>query len=54
MLRKYVIAPLLAVSLAGAAALATSSDENCCRNVNDDGKLVCTITGQVLETCCCK
>lgn len=49
-----VAVPLLGIGLAGAAALATAQNDECCCVVNDDGKLVCTETGQVLETCCCE
>ena len=57
MLRKVLIAlavPAMGLALAGAAALAAPSGDGCCCIVNDAGQLVCTITGGVLETCCCK
>ncbi len=49
-----LVAPVMGLALAGAAALATPADDGCCCIVNDTGQLVCTITGEVLETCCCK
>ena len=48
-----LVAPVMGVALAGAAALATPADDGCCCIVNDTGQLVCTITGEVLESCCC-
>ena len=48
-----LVAPVMGLALAGAAALATPADDRRCGIVNDTGQLVCTITGEVLETCCC-
>jgi len=53
-LTAMVVTALGVVALAGAAALATPSDDGCCCITNDQGQLVCTITGEVLKTCCCK
>ncbi len=30
------------------------TDDDCCCVTNDQGKLVCTITDEVLEECCCE
>ncbi len=49
-----MIVPLLGVGLAGAAALTPPGDDGCCCIVNDAGQLVCTITGGVLQKCCCE
>lgn len=57
MLRKVLIAlaiPAAGLALAGAAAAASPRADGCCCITNDAGQLVCTITGEVLETCCCK
>ncbi len=45
--------PVLGIALAGTVALATPGGDECCCVTNDAGQLVCTITGEVLETCCC-
>ncbi len=49
-----MLAPALALAWAGAAVTPTRGSDGCCCIVNDAGQLVCTITGEVLETCCCK
>ena len=49
-----MVVPVLGVALAGAAAFAAPRNDGCCCIVNDTGQLVCTITGEVLDTCCCK
>ncbi len=50
-----MLAPVLALAWANAGVPPTrSSDTGCCCIVNDAGQLVCTITGEVLERCCCK
>ena len=44
----------LGLLTAGASlALAGPGDEDCCCVIKDS-QIVCTQTGQVLETCCCK
>lgn len=57
MLRKVLTAlaiPAMGLALAGAAAAATPRNDGRCCLLNDTGQLVCTITGEVLEACCCK
>ena len=50
-----MLAPVLALAWANAAVTPVrSADGGCCCIVNDAGQLVCTITGEVLERCCCK
>lgn len=46
--------PVLGLAIAGAAATAAPENDGCCCVVNDAGQLVCTVTGAVLETCCCE
>ena len=49
-----MLAPVLALAWANAAVTPVGSTEGgCCCIVNDAGQLVCTITGEVLERCCC-
>lgn len=49
---------LMAASLDGVGMTAvdqtprTRPDDCCC--IVEDGKLICTITGEVLEECCCR
>ncbi len=57
MLKKIMatmIVPVLGIALVAAAASTTPGGEKCCCIVNDAGQLVCTITGEVLDTCCCE
>lgn len=57
MLRKVLTAlaiPVMGLALAGAVAAASPKSDACCRVTNDAGQLVCTITGQVLDKCCCE
>lgn len=57
MLKKVLAAmavPVLGLAIAGAAATAAPENDGCCCVVNDAGQLVCTVTGAVLETCCCE
>ncbi len=43
-----------AVGIVGATAFAGSPDDACCCVTTDNGALVCTLTGEIQETCCCE
>ena len=59
MVRRKLFRSIGAAALAlglGAVALHAArggTDDGCCCVTNDQGKLVCTITDEVLEECCC-
>ena len=38
----------------GLHAAQSNTDEGCCCVTNDQGQLVCTITNEVLDECCCQ
>ena len=59
--RRSLFTGLVALALTTVAGLgltaaanspAKASDDCCC--VVEDGQLICTITGEVLEECCCR
>ena len=43
----------LGLGALGLHAARGGTDDDCCCVTNDQGKLVCTITDEVLEDCCC-
>lgn len=55
-MKKLWIGAVLAFALGGAGAVkaaSTATAETCCCDFSN-GKIVCKITGQEMEKCCCK
>ena len=42
------------VGIVTATAFAGAANDACCCVTTDNGALVCTVTGEVQETCCCE